>query len=125
MGMGPAFPGNFSPQAMAAAASAYKQPAPPPQLPNCPMYARHQDQGLQDVPKALDGVIVGDGKLRCPKGRAWGAPGEHQPKRSAALSDDEMSRFVEDMGIIMRREYDSWVEQCWYVRIRKRWEWTS
>jgi hypothetical protein len=113
MAMNSAFPSSLSPQAMAAAANAYRQPAPPPQLPNCPIYTRHQDQGLQDVPKNVDGIIVGDGKVRCPKGKSWGGPNDHRPRRSGAFTDGEMSQFIEDMGIVMRREYDCFVEQCW------------
>jgi hypothetical protein len=113
MGMSSAFPAAFSPSSMSSAANAYRQPAPPPQLPNCPIYTRHQDQGLQDVPKNIDGIIVGDGKLRCPRGRIWGGPEDHEPKRSAALTEDEMKRFIQDMGIVMRREFDCFVEQCW------------
>lgn len=113
MGMTSAFPGAFSTQAMSAAANAYRQPAPPPSLPNVPIYTRHQDQGLQDVPKTPEGTILHDGKLRCPRGKLWGGPDDHEDKRSAALTDEEMSRFIQDMGIVMRREYDCFVEHCW------------
>jgi hypothetical protein len=118
MGMGSytPFPPGYSSQqiaAAAAAANAIRQPAPPPQLPNCPIYTRHQDQGLQNVPKTPDGVILGDGKLRCPKEKIWGGPEDHEARRSAALTEGEMAQFIEDMATVMRREYDSFVEQCW------------
>jgi hypothetical protein len=113
MGMSSAFPSAFSSQQMAAAANAIRQPAPPPQLPNCPIYTRHQDQGLQNVPKTPDGIILGDGKLRCPKERMWGGPEDHEERRSTRLTDGELVQFIEDMGVVMRREYDCFVEQCW------------
>lgn len=114
MGMPTGFPSALSSQAMAAAANAYRLPAPPPQLPLCPIYSRHQDQGLQDA-KEPDGVVLGDGQLRCPRQRQWGLPNEHRTTRVTALSEDELSQFLNDMSKVARREFDCWIEQCWCV----------
>ena len=32
------------------------------------------------------------------------------------MKDGELNQFVNDMGVVMRREYDCWIEQCWCVR---------
>jgi hypothetical protein len=101
---------------MAAAANAYRQPAPPPSLPNCPIYTRHQDQGLQDV-KNADGLVLGDGHLRCTHRKQWDAPTDHRAERSTMMKETEVNQFVDDMGVVMRREYDCWIEQCWYVEM--------
>lgn len=115
-GMPTGFPTALSSQAMAAAANAYRQPAPPPTLPNCPIYTRHQDQGLHEFKiGGPGGTVAGDGILRCTHKSQWDAPTDHRPERSSGLKDAEMSQFVEDMGVVMRREYDCWIEQCWCV----------
>ena len=68
---------------------------------------------MQNVPKTPDGIILGDGKLRCPKERMWGGPEDNEEARSTRLTDGELVQFIEDMGVVMRREYDCFVEQCW------------
>lgn len=113
MGMPTGFPSALSSQAMAAAANAYRQPAPPPSLPNCPIYSPHQDTGLHEFKTGAS--VLGDGHLRCTYGRQWDAPTDHKAERSSEMKDAEMSQFVEDMGVVMRREYDCWIEQCWCV----------
>lgn len=110
--IGSNFASSLSPQAVAAAASAYRQPAPPPQLPNCPIYTRHQDPPAEAKDKET-GTVLGDGVLRCPAKRIWPEPGVHGHRKSTGLTEVELDGFIDDMAVVMRREFDSWVEQCW------------
>lgn len=90
-----------------AAASAHCAPAPPPPLPVLQFSPRHQ----KPVPE--EGAQEGDAIHRCPYGLQWLTADEHDDVRSAAISEDEMDGFVADLGEVMRREFDCWVEQCW------------
>ncbi|WWD16201.1 hypothetical protein CI109_100627 [Kwoniella shandongensis] len=121
-----ALPPNFpSPQALAHAASAYRQPAPPPQLPAIQLAGRHQDPVISDQNHDHDSSNgngngnghqpngTGVGVVRCQEGRAWQESDRHAGERLSRFSDEEMDRFVDDMGKVLRREFDCWVEQCW------------
>lgn len=94
--------------------AAYRQPAPPPQLPTLQLSSRHQD-----VPQAHP-VENGKGPddkaaVRCHAGNRYPLTGQHSDKRCARCEEDELDLFVADMGLVMRREFDCWVEQCWCV----------
>lgn len=94
--------------------AAYRQPAPPPQLPTLQLSSRHQD-----VPQAHP-VENGKGPddkaaVRCHAGNRYPLTGQHSDKRCARGEEDELDLFVADMGLVMRREFDCWVEQCWCV----------
>ncbi|ORY29989.1 hypothetical protein BCR39DRAFT_466943 [Naematelia encephala] len=119
---------SFSPHSLAAAASAYRQPAPPPSLPVLQLVGRHQDIPASQLPPPLpdaeldgkpsgvpNGVVNGGGhrENRCPAGNAWPERNEHSDKRCSRCEEDELDDFVADMGLVLRREYDCWVEQCW------------
>lgn len=134
---------SLSPQAMAAAASAYRQPAPPPQLPLLQLVGRHQETYSEGKDKTATTISTkSDGKSsasasinvnananghsqsqsqihtslgRCKRGHSWSPRGEHKSSRTTEMTDDQIDGFVEDMGIVLRREFDVWVEQCWYV----------
>ncbi|KAK4689754.1 hypothetical protein P7C73_g338, partial [Tremellales sp. Uapishka_1] len=97
------FAASLTPQAVAAAASAYRQPAPPPQLPLLQLLGRHQE------------VSDDANSKTCPYGPGleWPERGTHNERRSAGLSDEDLDGFVLDMGMVLRREFDVWVEQCW------------
>lgn len=56
---------------------------------------------------------MGDGVLRCPSKRIWPEPGVHGELKSNGLTEIELDGFIHDMSVVMRREFDSWVEQCW------------
>jgi hypothetical protein len=109
------FANSFSPSAVAAAASAYRQPAPPPQLPGLQLAGRHQDipneyEDGEPVTPASDEVGV------CPHGREWPYRGEHPPSsmnRTAAWPEEVWDGFLADLSTVMRKEYDVWVELCW------------
>jgi len=92
--------------------AAYRQPAPPPQLPILQLSPRHQD-----VPQGHlveNGAITnGKGSVGCPAGNRYSVSGEHTEKRCSKCEDEELNEFMVDMGLVMRREYDCWVEQCW------------
>ncbi|WOO80902.1 Outer envelope protein 64, mitochondrial [Vanrija pseudolonga] len=95
---------DMSPDSIAAAASAYRQPAPPPQLPLLQLPGRHQE------PLNRTGDASGPS---CPVHRRWPDRGVHNTERTANLSDDELETIVEDVAVLVRREYDTWVESCW------------
>jgi len=80
---------------------AIRQPAPPPQLPILQLPGRHQD-----------GIETSD-VSKCPGKVRWDEWGLHKEERMAGLDEDELDGFVEDMGVVLRREFDCWVEQCW------------
>jgi hypothetical protein len=83
--------------------AAYRQPAPPPQLPVLQLSPRHQDvpqgQPVENGAKAED-----KGSLRCPVGNGYSISGEHSDKRCAKCEDEELNDFMVDMSL---------VEQCW------------
>jgi len=92
--------------------AAYRQPAPPPQLPVLQLSPRHQDVA-QSQP-VENGVKVEDkGSARCSAGNGYSVSGEHSEKRCSRCEDEELNDFMMDMSLVMRREYDCWVEQCW------------
>lgn len=105
-------------------------PVPPPlpvtlpRLPTLPPLVLHQDQLYFDDGLGAPG--------RCPHDRKWGhigrQPGEedsgwegegvgteHRKERGIALSDVEMDDFMVDLGDLISKEYDAWIERCWYV----------
>ncbi|WVW82810.1 hypothetical protein I302_104822 [Kwoniella bestiolae CBS 10118] len=112
-------PPNFpSPQALAHAASAYRQPAPPPSLPSIQITGRHQDPTNSDQANTnTNGSGKSDGPgvgvVRCQDGRAWQEKNRHASERLSRFSEDEVDGFVGNMGMVLRKEYDCWVEQCW------------
>ncbi|KAL7424260.1 hypothetical protein Q5752_001847 [Cryptotrichosporon argae] len=89
---------GLSPQTLAAAAKAYREPAPPPALPVLHLAARHAH-------------ISGTEPDSCPHGLAWLERGEHV--KAGWDSAEEADAFGRDMAVLVRREYDSWVEICW------------
>lgn len=105
------FANSLTSHSFAAAAQAYRQPAPPPQLPVLQLVSRHQEPGSssgnggQDVPS------------RCPEHKKWPASTEHSDNRCSRCGEEEMEGFVWDMGVVLRREFDCWVEQCWCVEM--------
>lgn len=109
----PALPQLFSPgldmESLAAANSPYRQPAPPPQLPMLQIPGRHQEPLWYDPD---DDKQAGPS---CPHKSRWPACGDHvsAEKRLAAFTDDEVEQISQDIGLIVRREFDSWVEACW------------
>ena len=113
--IGSSFASSFSPQAVAAAASAHRQPAPPPQLPVVQLAGKHQDvPQSHEAQNQEDGVVNGEGS-RCPVGNEWPEVGVHEEKRCSRCEDEELEGFVRDMGSVLRREFDCWVEQCWLI----------
>ncbi|OCF71590.1 hypothetical protein I204_07649 [Kwoniella mangroviensis CBS 8886] len=119
-GGGLPLPPNFnfpSPQALAHAASAYRQPAPPPSLPSIQVAGRHQDPTTtsdnENSPSQTNGTSTGVGVVRCQDGRAWQEKNRHASERTGRFSENEIDGFVNDMGMVLRKEYDCWVEQCW------------
>ncbi|WWC69201.1 uncharacterized protein I206_103138 [Kwoniella pini CBS 10737] len=103
----PHFP---SPQALAQAANAYRQPAPPPSLPSIQIQSRHQESSASSQ---LNSDEKGVGVIRCSEGRAWQEKHRHASERLGRFNEADMDGFVDDMGMILRKEYDCWVEQCW------------
>lgn len=119
---------NFNPSTLAAAAAQYRQPAPPPALPVLQLVGRHQEavppppppkDGSKQVKKApaypydqdeLPPKIPGE---KCPFNVRWSGIDEHLEVRCATMDENDLEGFVADMAIVMRREYDCWVEQCW------------
>lgn len=114
---------NFSPTTLAAAAAQYRQPAPPPALPVLQLVGRHQDPVTErnpDTPSAPPWQDTGNGEdwghvpgEKCPGGINWSAVDEHLEVRCGTMDDNDLEGFVADMAIVMRREFDCWVEQCW------------
>lgn len=54
----------------------------------------------------------------CPHRLHWPGRGDHPSIgdatcRTTRFSDAELETLVEDLAIIVRREYDCWVEACW------------
>lgn len=120
-----------------AAAGGYKQPAPPPTLPKLQLIPRHQDPPVPSgsgsagdgkdpangttSPEGGDYLVTSNGTRplpphECPlRKKKWPQAGKHDELRCGRCSEDDMEGFVWDMGVVMRREFDSWVEQCWSV----------
>jgi hypothetical protein len=110
----PDFASSLSHHSLAAAASAYRQPAPPPQLPTLQLVGRHQDPPGAEKEKGKAEKENGGGGGRCPvPNRSWPARGQHAETRCGRCGEEEMEGFVWDMGVVLRREFDCWVEQCW------------
>ncbi|WVO14182.1 hypothetical protein L204_101813 [Cryptococcus depauperatus] len=112
-------PSNLSPHhARAHAADTYRQLAPPPQLPSVQLSSRHQDPAIdrQDRLVANDYNPNGQsiGVVRCHEGRGWQERGRHASERLGRFSETEIDSFVVDLALVLRREYDCWVEQCWH-----------
>lgn len=94
--------------------AAYRQPAPPPLLPVLQLSSRHQE-----VPQAqpVENGVQPDanGVVKCPAGNRYPPFGQHSDKRCSKCEEEELDGFVDDMGWVLRREFDAWVEQCWSV----------
>lgn len=107
----PALPQLFSPglDMESLAASPYRQPAPPPQLPLLQLPGRHQE------PLWYDPDSDTQAGPSCPHKRRWPACGAHAgaEQRTAKFSDAEIDAFTKHIGVIVRREFDCWVEACW------------
>lgn len=72
------------------------------------------EDGYPTVPNGADGHYSGAvPKHRCSIKKKWPEAGKHDEQRCGRCSDDDMEGFIWDMGVVMRREFDSWVEQCW------------
>lgn len=117
----------------AAAANAHRQPAPPPQLPLLQLPGRHQDPFRpantvtvvvddSDEDESDDGSTSASQNAQagpsCPLRRQWPARGDHPPandvvSRSSRFSDAELELIFTDMAVLVRREFDCWVEACW------------
>ena len=106
--IGTNFSSSYSSQAGTAQASAYRQPAPPPQLPVLQLVGRHQygHQSPSENPTSHR-------ELKCPAGVLWPERGLHEDKRCARCEEEELDVFISDMGMVLRREFDCWVELCW------------
>jgi hypothetical protein len=76
-------------------------------LPILQLSGRHQD-----VPEG-SGSGNAVASTSCPDGIKWDETGVHQEERMSRVDELEMEGFVEDMAVVMRREFDCWVEQCW------------
>ncbi|ODN72989.1 hypothetical protein L202_08387 [Cryptococcus amylolentus CBS 6039] len=112
----PPLPPKFAlpPQLLAQAADAYRQPAPPPSLPPAQNLMRHQDPSHdpQDKnPSQPNGPGVG--VVRCPEQRPWQERQRHAGEKLARFEEWEVDHFVADLSMVLRKEYDCWVEQCW------------
>lgn len=114
---------NFSPTSLAAAAAQYRQPAPPPALPVLQLLGRHQDPTFEkgkegiNVPWNDNHTSIGTGDFlpgdKCPLRIRWSAMDDHLEVRCGTMDENDLEGFVADMAIVMRREFDCWVEQCW------------
>lgn len=120
---------------ISAAANAHRQPAPPPQLPLLQVPGRHQEKFRPASTVTIINEIDGDESddedpgdangqywqphLRCPQHIAWPEPGEHYEldystdQRVGRFSDAELETIVADFAVLVRREFDCWVESCW------------
>lgn len=77
-----------------------------PRLPCIPPLVVHQEQLYFDDGLGAPG--------RCPHERKWGQIGrEHREDRGLALTDVEMDDFMVDLGDLISKEYDAWIERCW------------
>lgn len=77
-----------------------------PRLPCIPPLVVHQEQLYFDDGLGAPG--------KCPHGRKWGEIGkEHKEARGLGLSDVEMDDFMVDLGDLVSKEYDAWIERCW------------
>jgi hypothetical protein len=77
-----------------------------PRLPCIPPLVVHQEQLYFDDGLGAPG--------RCPHERKWGEIGnEHKESRGLGLSDVEMDDFMVDLGDLVSKEYDAWIERCW------------
>jgi hypothetical protein len=77
-----------------------------PRLPCIPPLVVHQEQLYFDDGLGAPG--------RCPHERNWGEIGkEHKEERGLGLSDVEMDDFMVDLGDLVSKEYDAWIERCW------------
>lgn len=77
-----------------------------PRLPCIPPLVVHQEQLYFDDGLGAPG--------KCPHDRSWGVIGsEHREERGLGLSDVEMDDFMVDLGDLISKEYDAWIERCW------------
>lgn len=77
-----------------------------PRLPCIPPLVVHQEQLYFDDGLGAPG--------RCPHDRKWGQIGhEHREERGGDLTDVEMDDFMVDLGDLVSKEYDAWIERCW------------
>ncbi|GHJ87005.1 hypothetical protein NliqN6_3407 [Naganishia liquefaciens] len=77
-----------------------------PRLPCIPPLVVHQEQLYFDDGLGAPG--------RCPHDRKWGQIGhEHREERGLGLTDVEMDDFMVDLGDLISKEYDAWIERCW------------
>jgi len=77
-----------------------------PRLPCIPPLVVHQEQLYFDDGLGAPG--------KCPHDRKWGEIGrEHKEERGLGLSDVEMDDFMVDLGDLVSKEYDAWIERCW------------
>ena len=89
-------------------AQAYRQPAPPPLLPVVQLVGRHQYLPTEAEEKA-------GAAPPCPAKKGYPRRGEHGEVRCARCTEAELAEFIDDLAMVLRREYDCWVEQCWWV----------
>lgn len=91
------------------AAANGQRPAPPPQLPMLQLPGRHQE------PLWYDPDDEKQAGPSCPHKKRWPSSSDHTSaeKRLAAFTDEEVEQISQDIGLIVRREFDSWVEACW------------
>jgi len=120
---------DMTAESLTAAANAYRQPAPPPQLPLIQLPGRHQDpQSFHTdatsttAENATTCTTVNPSSPgagpSCPHRMQWPGRSDHPPTsdatlRTARLSDAELETLVDDMAVIVRREFDCWVQACW------------
>lgn len=77
-----------------------------PRLPPIPPLIVHQEQLYFDDGLGAPG--------KCPHDRKWGDIGmEHREERGLGLTDVEMDDFMVDLGDLVSKEYDAWIERCW------------
>lgn len=81
-----------------------------PRLPPIPPLIIHQEQLYFDDGLGAPG--------KCPHDRKWGKisnekGGEHMKERGKGLTDVEMDDFMVDLGDLVSKEYDAWIERCW------------
>jgi hypothetical protein len=87
-------------------------------LPTLQLVGRHQDPPVAEKEKEKEKGKAenggGGGDVKCPvPNRSWPARGQHAETRCGRCGEEEMEGFVWDMGVVLRREFDCWVEQCW------------
>ncbi len=76
-----------------------------PRLPPIPPLVVHQEQLYFDDGLGAPG--------RCPHERVWGGINDHSEERGRNLTDVEMDDFMVDLGELISKEYDAWIERCW------------